>query len=174
MIPVIRDHASITMVDGLCPSRNDSAYQTNGTGLGLTPPFRNVSTFTSRSYCIVATVKVDSDNNGPLLYHYSGLSQNVGNFSLIGGRIKYSLRGVTANFHTTYTSGQDLQVAVCIDPGTSRAILYMDCVEQERVEFIQTASGNLGEFFIFGQTPINPINFPTFKVIFSSPSSTML
>lgn len=175
MIPEIREHGLTTMVQGLCPLRNDSAYQTNGTGLGLTPPFRNVSSFTSRSYCIVATVNVDSDNNGPLLYHYSGLSNNVGNFSLIGGRIKYSLQGVTANFHTSYTSGQYLQVAVCIDPGTSRAILYMDCVEQERVEFIQTASGNLGEFFIFGQQPFNFLNIPTFKVsFFSSPSSTML
>lgn len=165
MIPVIRDHGSTTTVDGLCPSRNDSAYQTDGTGLTVTPPHRNVSSFTSRSYCIVATVQVDSDNNGPLLYHYSGL-QNVGNFSLIGGRIKYSLQGVTASFHTSYTSGQYIQVAVCIDPGTSRAILYMDCVEQERVDFIQTASGNLGELFFFGQQPFNILNIPTFKVSF--------
>ena len=147
---------------GICSSRGDMAYQTFPSGFnGTLPPFR-AANFTSRSYCIIATVREDPSNTEPLLHIYD-TNGPVGHLSYINGRISHSLRGVSVNFSGNYTAAAGVyqQIGVCINNEASEALLYIDCVRREERTFVQSSSGILANMFVFAQRPGIP---PAFQV----------
>ena len=144
LIPALDAHTQVSNVSGLCPGR-DRAYRPGSVNI---PPAVSTS-FTRRSYCILATLREDNGNSqNPVLYFFNGTTV-VGNFSFVRGIITHSLRGVTARFSGNYSKNGFQQMTVCINAQTSEALLYIDCAATptERVPFIQSAGGVLANRF---------------------------
>ena len=139
-------------VDGICETRNDTAYQSSVVFPPTEQPQLNESelqTDLRDQFCILMLVNVNSTNEGPLFVAY-GSSGELGRLVITSDAITLELYGVTATFYGDFT-GSYRQLSICVHDG--QADLNENCFPQQTANFVVDTTDRITHIS-FGQTLI--------------------
>ena len=138
-------------VDGICETRNDTAYQSSEIITPLNQPQLNDSelqTDLRDQFCILMLINVNSTNEGPLFVAYDGSSGELGRLVITSDAITLELYGVTATFYGDFT-GSYRQLSICVHDG--QADLNENCFPQQTANFVVDTTDRITHIS-FGQT----------------------